>query len=180
MTHIGHLVRVGTLSGLLAVASASAGSAEECVNVGPSPGSAQRIGVVDVEQVVAMSRAAREVRDKRIRELERLRQEFQPRGDWIEGMPGLTSRRRQWDRPVFADERLLPSDPAFGPLRDEVHGLVGRLGRERGYDLILDRRGVGALHIASEHDLTEEVLRLYDRQVSATLSGAKPLRLQGD
>jgi hypothetical protein len=172
---IGHVGRAGVLSGLLLLVSPPVGSADECVMVAPAGVSAQRIGVVDVERVVEMSKAALAVGVRRQQELDRLFDEMN-RGDWILGMAAPT--RRRWQRPRLGfPERLPLNDPAFVEIRDEVRALIGRLGVERGYDLILDRRGVGALHVAREHDLTDEVLRLYDRQTSSTaLFRSKPLR----
>jgi hypothetical protein len=138
-----------------------------------------------VEHVVEVSRARividvtreREEREK-LEELERYFDQIERRG-WMEGMPA--PKRRRWARPLLSfPSRTRPDDPVLIRIRDEVHALINRLGAERAYDLILDRRGVVALYVASD-DLTDEVLRQYDRQVSGpSPSRSIPMQPQGD
>jgi hypothetical protein len=156
------------------------------IEVSSSVGLRPRIGVVDVEHVVEVSRARMAIDVKREREerekLEALERELYQieRRDWIEGMPG--PRRRRWTRSYLSfPARTRPDDPVLRQMRDEVRALINTLGAERAYDLILDRRAVVVIGDAEHHDLTDEVLRLYDRQVNRTsLFQSTPMQPQGD
>jgi Skp family chaperone for outer membrane proteins len=45
----------------------------------------------------------------------------------------------------------------------DVSGVIEKVGKERGYYLIVEKRGAVVLYSAAEADLTDEVIRAYDR-----------------
>jgi outer membrane protein len=46
----------------------------------------------------------------------------------------------------------------------EVSGIIEKIGKERGYYLIVEKRGAGVIYASTEADLTDEVIRAYDRE----------------
>ena len=46
----------------------------------------------------------------------------------------------------------------------EVSGIIEKIGKDRGYYLIVEKRGAGVIYAATEADLTDEVIRAYDRE----------------
>jgi Skp family chaperone for outer membrane proteins len=45
--------------------------------------------------------------------------------------------------------------------------VIERLGKQRGYYMILERRGAVVLYAAPDADLTDEVIRAYDEEAAA-------------
>ncbi|HEU5323586.1 MAG TPA: OmpH family outer membrane protein, partial [Methylomirabilota bacterium] len=45
----------------------------------------------------------------------------------------------------------------------EVSGVIERVGKERGFHLIVEKRGAVVLYAAAEADLTDDVIRAYDK-----------------
>src|SRR5262249_61914391 len=46
----------------------------------------------------------------------------------------------------------------------DVSGVIERFGKDRGYYLIVERRGATVLYGAAEADVTDEVIRAYDQE----------------
>ena len=51
----------------------------------------------------------------------------------------------------------------------DVSGIIERIGKEKGYYLVVEKRGAGVIYAAPEADLTDEIIRAFDKQ-----SGTKP------
>src|SRR5689334_3795451 len=51
----------------------------------------------------------------------------------------------------------------------DVSGIIERVGKDRGYYLIVEKRGAGVIYASTDADLTDEVIRAYDRE-----AGTKP------
>jgi outer membrane protein len=46
----------------------------------------------------------------------------------------------------------------------DVSGVVERVGKQRGFHLVVERRGATVLYAAPEADLTDEIIRVYDQE----------------
>jgi outer membrane protein len=157
----------------------------------PTLNGLQRIAFIDVQRVLARSAAgvaAREVleRDKagmqkemdtKRQELDKLREELEKKGplltpDVRRDKQELFERKRR-DAARLADdfqkELEKKESTLLQKVLQEVSGIIERVGKEKGYYLIVEKRGAGVIYAAAEADLTDEVIREYDRQ-----SGPKP------
>ena len=45
--------------------------------------------------------------------------------------------------------------------------MVERVGKQRGFQLIVERRGATVLYGAPEADITDEIIRVYDQEAGA-------------
>ena len=46
----------------------------------------------------------------------------------------------------------------------DLSGVIEKVGKERGFHLIVEKRGGAVLYGAPEADLTDEIIRAYDQQ----------------
>ena len=44
----------------------------------------------------------------------------------------------------------------------DVSGIVQKMGKERGYTLIVEKRGAAVVYGASDADLTDDIVRIFD------------------
>ena len=51
-----------------------------------------------------------------------------------------------------------------GRIGQEVVGVVERMGKERGFLMILEKRGASVIYGDPEADVTDEVIKLYDQE----------------
>jgi outer membrane protein len=157
------------------LASATAGEA-----------AATRIGYVDVQRVLVRSTAgvaAREQleRDKatmqkdvdaRRAELEKLRDEIEKKGLVLSGdarrekEETLQRKVRDLRRTAEDLEKELQrkEQQATQKILQEVTGVIERVGKERGFLLIVERRSAGVIYGDAEADITEEIIKLYDQE----------------
>lgn len=147
---------------------------------------AVKIGFVDVQRVLARSAAgvgAREQLEKekgtmqremdaKRQELEKLREELEKKG------PLMTADSRRDKQEVFERKRRDAARLAddfqkelekkeqglLQKVLQDVSGVIERFGKERGYFLIVERRGAVVLYGAAEADLTDDVIRLFDQE----------------
>lgn len=151
------------------------------------PAGATKVAVVDLPRVLARSAAgvaAREQLEKeratmqkemdaKRQELVRLQDELEKKG------PLMTADARRDKQDVFERKRRdaarLADDfqkelekkeqIALQRVYQELHGVIERLGKQRGYHLIVEKRGAGVvLYAAAEVDLTDEIIRAYDQE----------------
>ena len=149
-----------------------------------SPGA--RIGYVDVQRVLARSAsgaAAREdlERDKaskqkeidaRRTEAEKLREELEKKGALL----SQESRREKQDtleRKVrdlrrmaddFQKELEKKEQGLVQAALQEITGVTERFGKQRGYLIIVERRGAGVVYVSPEADVTDEIIKAYDQE----------------
>ena len=45
----------------------------------------------------------------------------------------------------------------------EVSGVIEKVGKEKNYYMIVEKRNAGVLYAATDADLTDEIIRAYDR-----------------
>ena len=148
-----------------------------------------RVAFVDVQRVLARSAAGvaareqlerekatmqREMDGKRV-ELEKLREEIEKKGPL---MTADTRRdkndqfeRKRRDAARLADdfqkELEKKEQGLLQKVLQDVSGVVEKVGKQRGYLLVVERRGAAVLYAAPEADLTDEVIRAYDQEAGA-------------
>ena len=145
-----------------------------------------KIGFVDVQRVLARSVAGvaareqlekekgtmqREMDGKR-QELEKLRDELEKKGALMtaearrEKQDGFERKRRDAARLAddFQKELEKKEQGLLQKVLQDVSGVIERFGKERGYFLIVERRGATVLYGAAEADITDEVIRAYDQE----------------
>ena len=144
-----------------------------------------RIGFIDVQRVLARSVAGVAAReqlerekatmqkemDGKRQELEKLRDELEKKG------PLMTADARRDKQEVFdrkrRDAARLADDfqkelekkeqGLLQKVLQDVSGVIEKVGKERGFYLIVEKRGAVVLYSAAEADLTDEIIRAYDR-----------------
>jgi outer membrane protein len=144
-----------------------------------------KIGYIDVQRVLARSAAgvaAREQLEKerasiqkdmdgRRVELEKLREELEKKGALMtpdarrEKQEQFERKRR--DAARAADDYQKELEKREGVLLQkvlqEVGGVIEKVGKEKNYYMIVEKRNAGVLYAANDADLTDEVIRAYDR-----------------
>ena len=152
----------------------------------PGP-TGSRIGYIDVQRVLARSVAGVAAReqlerekagmqkemDAKRQELEKLRDELEKRGPLMtpearrEKQETFERRRRDAARLAddFQKELEKKEQALLQKVLQEVSTVIERIGKERGYHLIVEKRGAVVLYAAADADLTEEIIRAYDVQV---------------
>jgi outer membrane protein len=179
---------VGALGGAaVALAQAPAGA---------QTGALQRIAFIDVQRVLARSVAGVAAReqlerekaamqkemDGRRAELEKLRDEFEKKGalltaDARRDKQDLFERKRR-DAARLADDfqKELEKKEALllQKVLHEVSGIIERLGKDKGYYLILEKTRSGVIYASTDADLTEEIIREYDKQSGPAGAPAPP------
>ena len=152
----------------------------------PAPASNGRVAIVDVQRILARSvagAAAREALEKdkaamqrqldgQKTELEKMRDELEKKGQLL----SADARREKQDameRKVRDVRRLVDDlqaqlqkkeDALLQKVLQEVAGLIQRLGKEKGYSVVIERQRAGVLFAAVDADLTDDVLKAYDDQ----------------
>jgi len=149
-------------------------------------GALNRIAYIDVQRVLARSAAgvaAREAlerekatmqkeMDGRRVELEKLREEIEKKGALLtpdarrERQEQFERKRRDAARLAddFQKELEKKESGLLQKVLQDVSGVIERVGKEKNYYLIVEKRGGGILYGSAEADLTEEVIRQYDRE----------------
>ncbi|MFQ5896750.1 MAG: OmpH family outer membrane protein [Candidatus Methylomirabilia bacterium] len=177
------MTRVGVRTALLGVTAA-------VLLVGPtasaqSPG---RIGYFDVQRILARSSAGVAAREQMEREkvamqrqidvkrseIEKRRQELAKKGPLLSA--GARKEKQETLERKIRDLRRLVSDSQrelekkerelLQQIRADLSGVIQRFGKERGYLLILEKRSAGVAYGAPAADLTDEIIKAYDRTMS--------------
>ena len=171
---LGWIVGVAVVAGMLAGLSATVEAA------------GTRIGYIDLQKVLVRSVAGVAAREQlereragmtkdlesRKAEIEKLREELEKKGLVL----SADSRREKeeiFQRKV-RDARRLSEDldkelqrkeqQMVGKIGQEVVQVIERLGRERGFLMILEKRGASVIYGDPEADITDEVIKLYDQE----------------
>jgi outer membrane protein len=174
-----------------AVAVLVSGSAAQAPAPAPAPAAATptnglpKIGYIDVQRVLARSAAgvaAREQLEKeratiqkdmdtRRQELEKLRDEIEKKGALMTADARRekqeTFERKRRDAARAADDYQKELEKKEGQLLQrvlqEVSGVIEKVGKEKNYYMIVEKRNAGVLYAATDADLTDEIIRAYDR-----------------
>ena len=145
-----------------------------------------RIAYIDVQRVLARSAAGvaareqlerekatmqKEMDAKRV-ELEKLREELEKKGALLTA-DARRDRQEQFERKRrdaarladdFQKELERKESALLQKVLQEVSGIIERVGKEKNYYLIVEKRGAGVVYAAPDADLTEEVIRAFDQQ----------------
>jgi outer membrane protein len=186
------------LSSIVVVAVAALGGT--CVARAQAPATApnglQRIAFIDVQRVLARSAAGvaarealerdkagmqKEMDSKRV-ELDKIRDELEKKGALLtpevrrEKQEQFERKRRDAARLAddFQKELEKKESTLLQKVLQEVSGIIERVGKDKGYYLIVEKRGAGVIYAAAEADLTDEVIREYDRQNGPKAPAAAP------
>lgn len=154
-----------------------------------TPAPSARIGFIDVQRVLARSAAGvaareqlerekagmqREMDGKR-KELEALRDEIEKKGPLMaadarrEKQDQFERKRRDAARLADDFQKELEKKEAqlLQRVLQDLSGIIDKVGKDRGYYLIVEKRGASVLYAAPDADLTDEVIRAYDQQAAA-------------
>ena len=182
----------GLWSLMVALGLVLGGTAVTVAQAPPAGGQAaglQRIAFIDVQRVLARSAAGVAAReqlerekatmqkemDNKRKELETLREELEKKGALLtpevrRDKQDLFERKRR-DAARLADdfqkELERKESMLLQKVLQEVSGIIEKIGKERGYYLVVEKRGAGVIYASAEADLTDEIIRAYD-------AGAKP------
>jgi outer membrane protein len=155
-------------------------------NVARSDAAGSRIGYVDVQRVIVRSVAGVAAReqlekdkvamqkdvDNRKIEVDKLREEMEKKGLVL----SAESRREKEEtlQRKVRDLRRLAEDlekelqkkeqQATQRILQELTGIIEKMGKERGFLLIVERRSGGVIYGDPEGDVTDEVIKLYDQE----------------
>jgi outer membrane protein len=143
-----------------------------------------RIAFVDVQRVLARSQAGTAARDQMEKEraalqrqvdgqrseLEKLKEELEKKGSLLsaearkEKQESLERKVRDVRRMVddLQKELQKKEQDLLGRVLREVDGVIQRVGKEKNYTMIIERRQGGVVYGAPEYDLTDEIIKLYD------------------
>jgi outer membrane protein len=157
--------------------------------------SSTKIGFIDLQRVLARSSsgvAAREQLEKEKgamqRELDAKRQELEKLRDELEKKAALMTadarrekqdtferKRRDFTRLAddFQKELEKKEQGLLQRVLQDISGVIEKFGKERGYFMIVERRGAGLLYAAAEADLTDDVIRAFDQECGAKGDPAK-------
>ena len=180
-------MRIGMVAGaalLVAAGGAAAWLGVTATSAQTAAPAASRVGFVDIQRVLARSSAgvaAREQLEKekaamqkqvdgQRAELEKLRDELEKKGQLL----SAEARREKQDtleRKVRDARRLV--DDLQGTLQkkeeallarvlQDVSGLVQKVGKDKGYSIVLERQRSSILYASPESDLTDDIIRAYD------------------
>ena len=159
-------------------------------------GGLHRIAYIDVQRVLARSAAGvaareqlerekatmqKEMDSKRI-ELEKLREEIEKKGALLtpdarrERQEQFERKRRDAARLAddFQKELERKESALLQKVLQEVSGIIERVGKEKNYYMIVEKRGAGVIYAASDADLTDEVIRAFDQQSPKGPAPASP------
>jgi outer membrane protein len=178
--------RLFMVAGVMAVLS---GGAWLAAAQAPAPPAAQKVGSVDVQRVLARAQAGVAAREQLEREkatmqkemdgrrveIEKLKEEIEKKGplmtaDVRREKQDIFERKRR-DAARLADDLQKELEKREAGLLQKVladlASIIDRLGKQKGYWLVVERARGGVLYVAAEADLTDEVIRAYDQDVQA-------------
>lgn len=151
-----------------------------------SAGAASKIGFVDVQKVLVRSVVGAGAREQLEREkaamqkevdgrrsdAEKLRDELEKKG-LVLSADAKREKEEAFQRRV-RDLRRLTEDyqkelerkeqALTARILQDLTGLIERYGKDRGYLLILEKRGASVIYGDAEADVTEEIIKVYDQE----------------
>ena len=148
-----------------------------------------RIGYIDLARVLARSAAGvaareqlerekatmqKEMDGKRV-ELDKLRDELEKKGSLMTADARRdreeTMERKRRDATRLADDfqrELGRKEQVLAQkVLQDLTTVIEPVGKQKGYYLVLERRGAGVLFSAPEADLTDEIIKVYDQETAA-------------
>jgi len=174
----GALITTIVLLGVAVSLAAAQGSSPA-----PSP---VRVAYIDVQRVLARSTAGVAAREQLEREkaamqremdgkrqdLEKLRDELDKKGPLMaadarrEKQELFERKRRDAARQMddFQKELEKKEQTLLQRVLQDLSGIIDKVGKERGFYLIVEKRGASVLYASPDADLTDEIIRAYDQQ----------------
>lgn len=169
---------------VMAVLSALGGVLTPALAQGPP---AVRIGYVDLQRILARSQAGVQAREQLEKEkagmqkqldghkveLDKLRDELEKKGQLLSA-DARRDKQDQMERKLRDAQRLAgdlekelqKKEQNMGAkILRELEGIFTRVGKEKGYGVILERRQAGVVYGAPEADVTEEVIKAFDDEI---------------
>jgi outer membrane protein len=148
---------------------------------------ATRIGYVDLQRILARSQAGVQAReqiekdkasmqkqvDGQKSDYDKLRDELEKKGQLLsadarrEKQEALERKTRDIRRLLDDLEKELQKkeQTAGAKILRDLEGIFTRVGKEKGYALIVERRQAGVVYGAPEADITEEVIKAFDDEM---------------
>ena len=180
-------VVVVLVAAMAATASGSRAQTPAPAPAAPPPaGGLHRLAYIDVQRVLARSTAGVAAReqlerekatmqkemDGKRQELEKLREELEKKGALLtadarrEKQEQFERKRRDAARLAddFQKELEKREQGLLQKVLQDVSGIIERVGKDKGYYLIVEKRGAGVIYAAPDADLTDEIIRVYDRE----------------
>jgi outer membrane protein len=180
---------VVTVFASMMIGSMAAGASAQSAAAPATVPSSIKIGYIDVQRVLARSAAgvaAREQLEKeragiqkemdgRRQELEKLRDEIEKKGPLMTA-DARRDKQEQFDRKRrdaarAADDYQKELEKREATLLQKVlqdmGGIIERVGKEKNYFMIVEKRNAGVLYATTDADLTDEVIRAYDREAGS-------------
>ncbi len=177
------------VGGLLAVGPGSVAAQQPApapAAPAPATSASARIAYIDVQRVLARSSAGvaareqlereksvmqKEMDGKRV-ELEKLRDELEKKGPLMtpearrEKQETFERKRRDAARMMddFQKELEKKEQLLLQRVLQELSGVIEKVGKDRGYYMIVEKRGASVLYASADADLTDDVIRAYDQQ----------------
>ncbi len=145
---------------------------------------ATRVGYVDLQRILARSQAGVQAREQLEKEkvgmqkqldghkveLDKLRDELEKKGQLLSA-DARRDKQDQLERKLRDAQRLAgdlekelqKKEQTMGAkILRELEGIFTKVGKEKGYALILERRQAGVVYGAPETDVTEDVIKAFD------------------
>jgi outer membrane protein len=174
---------------LLGLAVSPAAAQAPGPSAAPTAAANHRIGYIDVQRVLARSSAGvaareqlerekagmqREMEGKR-QELEKLRDELEKKGSLMtpdarrEKQDSFERKRRDAARQMddFQKELEKKEQVLLQRVLQDLSGVIERVGKEKGYYMIVEKRGASVLYASADADLTDDIIRAYDQAAPA-------------
>jgi outer membrane protein len=151
-----------------------------------APAAGPRIAFVDLQRVLIRSQAgvaAREQLEKekaqmereisaRQQEIDKLREDLEKKGSLLtaevrrEREEALERKRRDGARLTddFRRDLARKEQQVLARLQQDLVGVIEKVGKQKGYFMIVERRGAVVLYASPDADLTDEVIRAYDQE----------------
>lgn len=178
--------RVTGVSRLLVMSIAVWGSLSM---VGEASGqTATRIAYLDVQRVLARSSAGVSAREQLERdkaamqkdvdgkraEVEKLRDEMEKKGMLLsadarkEKQEALERKVRDLRRQVddYRAELERKEQALLQKVLVDISGIIERIGKQRGFLLIVEKRGAGVIYGSPEADITDEIIKAFDQEAA--------------
>jgi outer membrane protein len=162
-----------------------AGSSAQAQAPSASP-VALRIAFVDLQRVLIRSQAGLAAReqlerektqmqreiDTRRQEMDKLRDDLEKKGALLttevrrEREEALERKRRDAARLAddFQRDLARKEQQLLVRVQQDLVVVIERLGKQKGYYMIVERRGAGVLYATPDADLTDEIIRAYDQE----------------
>lgn len=184
---------------LVAVAGVIAGSGIATTSAQtppPAAASAVKVGFVDIQRVLARSSAGVAAREQLEKEkaamqrqvdsqrgdIEKLRDELEKKGQLLSA-DARREKQEQLERKVRDARRLVDDlqgtlqkkeEALLAKVLQDVSGLIQKVGKDRGYGIVLERQRSSILYASPESDLTDDVLRAYDDETKKAAGAGTP------